>query len=204
MDELGMRRESPSARTEIRPAKLAHFVLRTSRFAEAIEWYRTLLAAEIVFRNDFICFLTYDDEHHRLALIKVQESAPEPSREKPGVDHISFAYRELGELLATYRRLAAAGIKPVRTINHGPTISFYYADPDGLRIELQVDNFATLEELHAYFRGPEFAENPIGVLVDPEKLIRDWEDGVPLAVLHRRPPLPAGVSPWDMRGENRR
>ena len=40
MDELGMRRESPSAKTEIRPAKLAHFVLRTSRFAEAIDEYR--------------------------------------------------------------------------------------------------------------------------------------------------------------------
>jgi catechol 2,3-dioxygenase-like lactoylglutathione lyase family enzyme len=182
------------------PAKLAHFVLRTARFDVVIDWYRTVLGAEIVFRNDRLCFLTYDDEHHRLAVIN-QPGAAEPSREQAGVDHIAFAFRDLGELLATYGRLKAAGILPVRTINHGPTTSFYYRDPDGLRIELQVDNFATVAELKGYFQGADFAQNPIGVLVDPEQLIRDYAAGVPLAELARRPALPPGSSPWDMRRE---
>ena len=30
---------------------------------------------------------------------------------------------------------------PVRTINHGPTVSMYYKDPDGNQVELQVDVF---------------------------------------------------------------
>jgi len=92
----------------------------------------------------------------------------------------------------------------VRPINHGPTTSFYYRDPDGLRIELQVDNFATVGELKGYFQSDDFAANPIGVPVDPEQLVRDYRAGVPLAELLRQPKLPAGVSPWDMRRETPR
>ena len=91
--------------------------------------------------------------------------------------HIAYTYAGLGELLSTYRRLKAGGIEPARCINHGPTTSMYYRDPDGLRVELQVDDFATMDEAHAYLTGPEFAENPIGVIFDPEQLIRDYEAG---------------------------
>src|ERR1700722_16860044 len=119
------RRELPSAGAPIRPAKLAHFVLRSSHFDEAVAWYRAVLAADIVFRDDRLCLLTYDGEHHRLALIKVS-AGPAAAPPAAGVDPISLAYTHLGELLATYRRLATAVIMPVRTINHGPTISFYY------------------------------------------------------------------------------
>jgi catechol 2,3-dioxygenase-like lactoylglutathione lyase family enzyme len=117
------------------------------------------------------------------------------------VHHVAYTYAGLGDLLATYRRLKAGGIAPARCINHGPTTSMYYRDPDGLRVELQVDNFATMAEAHAYFAGPDFAENPIGVLFDPEQLIRDYEAGVPLDELVRRPPLPPGKTPMDMRAE---
>ena len=41
----------------IAPAKLAHVVLRTARFDQAIEWYRELLAAEVVFRNPLLEYL---------------------------------------------------------------------------------------------------------------------------------------------------
>jgi hypothetical protein len=80
----------------------------------------------------------------------------------------------------------------------------YYRDPDGLRVELQVDNFATMAEANAYFTSRDFAENPIGVIFDPEALIRDYEAGVPFEELVRRPPLPPGTSPMDMRAERPR
>jgi len=189
--------------TPIVPAKLAHFVLRTRRYDELVAWYRTVLGADVVFRSERLTFLTYDDEHHRLAIINLPD-VTEGSREQAGVDHIAFSYRDLGALLATYLRLKAAGILPVRPINHGPTTSFYYRDPDGLRIELQVDNFATVGELKGYFQSDDFAANPIGVPVDPDQLVRDYRAGVPLAELLRQPKLPAGVSPWDMRRETPR
>jgi catechol 2,3-dioxygenase-like lactoylglutathione lyase family enzyme len=200
MDQPHAAREPLADDTPIVPSKLAHFVLRTRRYDEVVAWYRTVLAADIVFRNERLTFLTYDDEHHRLAIIH-QPDAAEGSREQAGVDHIAFSYRDLGELLATYLRLKAAGVLPVRPINHGPTTSFYYRDPDGLRIELQVDNFASVAELKGYFQSADFAQNPIGVPVDPEQLVRDYQAGVPLAELTRRPTLPPGSSPWDMRRE---
>jgi hypothetical protein len=80
----------------------------------------------------------------------------------------------------------------------------YYCDPDGLRVELQIDNFATADEGQAYLLGPDFATNPIGVIYDPEQLIHDYEAGVALDDLVRRPPLPPGMSPMDMRTETPR
>ena len=196
-------RTLPSSSQRISPQKFAHVVLKTANFTEVIDWYATVLQARVGFRNDFIAFLTYDDEHHRVAVINMPDSpAPEPAA--AGVHHIAYTYGDLGELLATYRRLKAAGIEPARCINHGPTVSMYYRDPDGLRVELQIDVFATMAEAHAYFTGPDFAENPIGVLFDPEQMIREYESGRPYEELVRRPPLPSGKTPMDMRAETPR
>jgi catechol 2,3-dioxygenase-like lactoylglutathione lyase family enzyme len=196
-------RALPAASQRIVPEKFAHVVLRTARYDAVIAWYATVLQARVAFRNDFIAFLTYDDEHHRVAVLNAPGS-PAADEAAAGVHHIAYTYAGLGELLATYRRLKASGIEPARCINHGPTTSMYYRDPDGLRVELQIDNFATMAEAHAYLTGPDFAENPIGVLFDPEQLIRDYEAGLPFGALVRRPPLPPGASPMDMRAETPR
>ena len=188
---------------QIAPAKFAHVVLKTANYNAMIEWYATVLHARVAFRNDFIAFLTYDDEHHRVAIINTPGS-PAPDPAAAGVHHIAFTYAGLGDLLSTYRRLKESGIEPARCINHGPTTSMYYRDPDGLRVELQIDNFATAEEAHAYLTGRDFADNPIGVIYDPEQLIRDYEAGLALDDLLRRPPLPAGKTPMDMRAETPR
>src|SRR6266566_690654 len=181
----------------ISPAKFAHFVLRTGQFDKMAEWYKTVLAARIVFRDERLCFLSYDDEHHRLALIQMPGLAPRDP-ESAGTDHVAYSYRDLGELLATYRRLKAHGILPHWPINHGVTTSMYYRDPDNNRVELQIDNFATAEGCQAYFQSQAFADNPVGVTYDPEELCARYEAGEPLADLLRIPPWPAGKTPWDM------
>jgi len=193
-------RTLPASSQRITPQKFAHVVLKTANFDAVIAWYATVLQAEVAMRTDFIAFLTYDDEHHRVAVINAPGS-PAANDAAAGVHHIAYTYAGMGELLGTYRRLKAAGIEPARCINHGPTTSMYYRDPDGLRVELQIDNFATMDEANAYMTGPDFAENPIGVIFDPEDLIRDYESGRPFEDLIRRPPLPPGKTPLDMRAE---
>ena len=188
-------RTLPASSQRIVPDKFAHVVLKTANYDAVIAWYATVLQARVAFRNDFIAFLTYDDEHHRVAVLNTPGS-PAPDPGAAGVHHIAYTYAGLGELLSTYRRLKASGIEPARCINHGPTTSMYYRDPDGLRVELQIDNFATMDEAHAYLKGPDFAENPIGVIFDPEQLIRDYEAGLAFDDLVRRPPLPSGKTPW--------
>lgn len=196
-------RTLPASSQRISPAKFAHVVLKTGNFNAVIAWYAAVLQARVAFRNDFIAFLTYDDEHHRVAVINAPGS-PAPADTDAGVHHIAYTYADLGDLLATYRRLKTSGIEPARCINHGPTISMYYRDPDGLRVELQIDIFATMDEAHAYLTGPDFAENPIGVIFDPEQMIRDYESGRAYEDLVRRPPLPPGKTWMDMRAETPR
>jgi hypothetical protein len=53
-----------------------------------------------------------------------------------------------------------SGIRPFFCVNHGPTTSMYYRDPDGNRVELQIDNFATAEEGQAWMHSPAFDRNP--------------------------------------------
>ena len=197
MNDLApVRRVAPVSQA-ISPAKFAHFVLRTGQVEKMAEWYKTVLAARIVFRDERLCFLSYDDEHHRLALIQMPGLEPRDPN-GAGTDHVAYSYRDLGELLATYRRLKAAGILPHWPINHGVTTSMYYRDPDNNRVELQIDNFATADECQAYFQSQAFADNPVGVTYNPDELCRRYEAGEPIADLLRIPPMPEGKTPWDM------
>src|SRR5262245_27214823 len=108
----------------VKPQKLAHFVRRTARFDELVRWYCTVLGAEVVHSDGVLAFLTYDDEHHRIAIAGIP-GLEEQSPMAVGTDHIAFTYEDLGDLFQTYRRLKAAGIEPYWCINHGPTISLY-------------------------------------------------------------------------------
>lgn len=164
-----------------RPTKFANFVVKVDDVGKAIEWYGKVLGTEIVFSDDNISFLTYDDEHHRIALIPAGSSDRVP--EGPGVHHVAYTLGSLGELLATFRRLARLGIMPVLPINHGVTTSIYYEGPAGCNVEFQVDNYATPEELRAFMQSDAFAANPLGVLFDPEALAVRYENRDPVEEL---------------------
>jgi catechol-2,3-dioxygenase len=191
------RRALAAERGIVKPQKLAHVVRRTGRFDELVQWYCVVLGAEVVHSDGMLAFLTYDDEHHRIAIANLPGLDEQPAM-AAGTDHIAFTYGDLGDLLQTYRRLKAVGIEPFWSVNHGPTISFYYKDPDGSRVELQVDTMPSGEAIDAWMRSGEFAANPIGVVFDPDDLLRRYEAGEPLDALVVRPPLPAGTTPFDM------
>jgi catechol-2,3-dioxygenase len=174
----------------VTPVLFAHFVLRSSQMPAMVDWYSTVLNMHVVKRNDFICFLTYDDEHHRLAIVNIPD-LHKPDQRSWGLAHVAYTFRTVGELLSTYRRLKKAGIEPYRPIHHGPTLSMYYHDPDGNSVEMQVDCFKTKEETAAYFQTEGFTRNPIGVNFDPETLIAAYEAGASEAELVRQPAGPA-------------
>jgi catechol 2,3-dioxygenase-like lactoylglutathione lyase family enzyme len=170
----------------VSPTKLAHFVLRTAGYAELVGWYKTVLGAHAVFENEFLTFLSYDDEHHRVAIIDVKDLGAQPEG-VAGVHHIAFTYATLSELLENYDKLKALGIVPVYCINHGPTTSLYYADPDQNQLEFQVENYGSVEESSKFFFSEAFAENPVGVEFDPDELLQRLRAGEPEDELKRRP-----------------
>lgn len=173
------------------PSKFAHVVYKSRALTAMRDWYIAVLEAKVAFENSEVCFLSYDDEHHRVAILADRKEAPSAAEgdtpRSVTVDHVAYAYPSLWDLLDTHDRLAKQGITPYWTVNHGPTTSFYYRDPDDNGVELQVDNYPTTEELHAYFRSAEFARNPIGVTVSPQDLRRRLEGGEPESQVLLRP-----------------
>jgi catechol-2,3-dioxygenase len=191
-------RRSGSTAKRISPAKLAHVVLRVRDMPAMRAWYQTVLQADLTQESEQICFLTYDDEHHRIALLAIPGLEAAGQSMRTGMDHIAFTYASVGDLLATYERLRDAGITPFWPINHGVTMSMYYRDPEGNRIELQADAFASMDEAKAYMRSEAFQSNPIGVIYDPEDILRRFKSGEPAESLLRRPEMPPGKSPMEM------
>ena len=84
---------------------------------------------------------------------------------------MAFTFESLDELLDTYTRLKASGITPYWCINHGPTTSMYYRDPDNNQVELLIDNFDDVRDGKAYLQSPAFAKNPIGVPFEPDAFV---------------------------------
>lgn len=173
-----------------KPIKLAHFVVRTSRYKEVVDFYKLVFRADASYENDALAFLTFDEEHHRIAVLHIPGLADQPDG-VTGVHHVAFTYESLSDLLENFERLKSVGIVPVYVINHGPTTSLYYEDPDRNQLEFQVENFATVEESGKFFFSEAFAQNPIGVEFDPEDLLRRLRAGEPEEDLKRRPDVGA-------------
>lgn len=175
--------------SHIRPTKFAHVVYRTRRFESMLHWYETVFGAEVQFQNPGLAFLTYDDEHHRFALVNMEVFQPDGAESDRqgavGVDHVAYSYASLTDLLETFARLKEEGISPYWCVHHGITASLYYADPDGNQMEFQVDCFESSEEAAAFLRT-RFEANPVGVEFDPEQWLSRLRSGAPEAELLQR------------------
>jgi len=202
---------NPAAKVPIRPTKFSHVVYRTRRFTEMIEWYKTVFNAEVQFQSPAIAFVTYDDEHHRVAFLNLDAIAPrtdpgmDPGRRKGevGVDHVAYTFPRLRDLAENYARLKDLGIRPYWCIHHGVTVSMYYGDPDGNQMEMQIDSYPTPAESNAFMNGPHFATNPIGVEYDPDELVRRLRSGETEESFFHRPvdlpvsPVRSAAGTWD-------
>lgn len=103
-----------------------------------------------------------------------------------GLEHIAFSFPGIASLLLAYRQRKAHGIPPLWSVNHGPTTSIYYKDPDGNMLETQVDNFDSVEEATKFMVSKHFAENPIGTDFDPEDYIARIKAGEDEALMKKR------------------
>jgi catechol-2,3-dioxygenase len=188
-------RETPSAGTSLsRPPELAHFVVRALRYEEVVAWHRQFFEAEVVFQNQIATFLTFDEEHHRIAVVNRSATAKEQDENRAGIDHVAFSFANIQDLMVTYERLRDGGIRPIRAVNHGPTTSLYYKDPDENRIELQVDNFPTREAARAFFDTDYFRKDSSGINFDPDEFLEKLKGGAKIEDLLRRGDVPAGES----------
>jgi len=184
--------DAPSQKV-MSPARLAHVVLRTGNFAPMVEFWKVFVGGHATHENDFLSFITYDEEHHRIAIAAVPGTGPKAPGTS-GLEHIAFTFNTLEDLAVVYRQCKARGILPVWCVNHGPTTSIYYKDPDGNMIETQVDNFDSVEATNEFMASKYFAENPIGTDFDPEELIRRLRAGEDQSAIKKRVEIgPRGI-----------
>jgi len=173
-----------------KPHKLAHVVYMTRRFDEMIAWYENVFEATVAYQNPFVAFLTYDDEHHRFAFVNMSVLKPDVVNaghsSDVGVNHVAYTFANVGDLLDNYERLKAEGILPYWPVHHGMTLSMYYQDPDGNRMEFQIDT-CSVEEANAMMRTEAFAANPIGVDYDPDALLAKYRSGATFETLMVQP-----------------
>jgi catechol 2,3-dioxygenase-like lactoylglutathione lyase family enzyme len=165
-------------------AVLAHVVFQTRQFEAMLAWYDQVFDAKVVHQNPAMAFLSFDEEHHRFALLDLEVVAPGGPNQRGtvGVHHIAYTLPSAADLMTMYRRLKQEGVNPVWPVHHGLTLSLYYDDPDGNRVEFQVNALPPGEGAR-YISGPAMEANPVGVNFDPEALPVQFEAGASEAEL---------------------
>jgi catechol-2,3-dioxygenase len=173
--------ESNSSQVAGGRAYISHYGIRAQRYQEMLRWYKTVFHAKVQHENEFLTFMTFDEEHHRLVIFEDPATVDKPTN-AAGIDHIGYGFTSFGDLVRTYERLKAESITPFMPLNHRFTTSLYYHDPDGNEVELSVDNFSTKQECDAFVRSAQMDEigrPPFGYSFDPDELARLYHQGEP-------------------------
>ena len=92
------------------PSKLAHVVLQTNNFDHMKRFYVNFLGGRLVKESGPLAFITYDDEHHRIALINMP--CKPKDAESAGLAHVAFTFDSLKGLCVAYKQRKALGIEP--------------------------------------------------------------------------------------------
>jgi catechol 2,3-dioxygenase len=182
----------------IRPT-LHHFGVETRHLESMADWYAKVVGMDTIYSTSNVggldqiglagaAFVSNDRANHRIAILslpELQEDTDKKTHVK--LQHIAFEYATIDDLLNSYVRIKKLGIEPILTTDHGPTIAFYYKDPDGNTIELFVDSFGDWDKSREYTKSStDYHKNPMGTFVDADKLVAACQGGMSLTELHRR------------------
>jgi catechol-2,3-dioxygenase len=172
--------------------RIGEVVLRTARFNEMRAWYRSMLAVEPFYEHvpleraategpavehwaseRRLCFFRLTLDHPYQQVIGIFD-VPEAQR-PAGVGHAGLHHFQLGDaspevLTLRHARLKRLGIAPFRAVDHGPSTSLYYRDPDANVVEIAAPNHVRVEDFLDALRSPTFQKNPSGLPVDPETM----------------------------------
>jgi 2-polyprenyl-6-methoxyphenol hydroxylase-like FAD-dependent oxidoreductase/catechol 2,3-dioxygenase-like lactoylglutathione lyase family enzyme len=185
--QLAITREGASAMSVTHP-KFHHANLKTTRLQEMVDWYTTVVGCDVLFQNEIGAWMSNDAANHRIALTAFPNFTDDPDKDgHTGLHHTAFEFDKFDDLNSAYVRLKDAGIVPDFCLDHGMTFSYYYRDPDGNHVELQVDNFGDWGKSSAWMReGPEFHADPIGKFVDPDRVAEAYAGGETFEQIHAR------------------
>ena len=136
----------------VKVGSLSHVGLWVRDMDRSIRWYEEMLGFALTERlgaNNIepaaphgIAWLRCSAEHHNLVLIQLppeQAAAPMPNGGKGTLQQMAFDVEGAEDLHTAHEFLAGKGVKilvpPVRQ-NQSPGWKFYFADPDGHKLEI--------------------------------------------------------------------
>jgi catechol 2,3-dioxygenase len=200
---MGTVAEGPMINTDvIVHPKLQHVGVLTGDLPRLVDWYHKVLGMRCIHESINptnapadsplarlkAAFISNDEISHRFAVIEVPGLTADPDRSKhQRLQHVAFEFGTIDELLGSYARLKALGIVPQFSVDEGAQTGFYYEDPDGNSIEINVCNYserwAAIEHMQT---SADFDRRPLGVFVDPDKMIVAREAGATPWELHKR------------------
>jgi catechol-2,3-dioxygenase len=124
------------------PLRVGHVVFNVSDVTRSMEFYTEVVGLQVAARRDGAAFLTCGTQHHDIALFQAPAGATARAGEPAiGLNHVALQLPDRAALRSRYDLLCERGI-PVRTTEHNVTLSVYFQDPDGNRIELFCDRYA--------------------------------------------------------------
>ena len=84
-----------------------HVNLKTTRLQEMIDFYRTLVGAEVIFQDQVGAWLSNDAANHRVALLAFPNFVDDPEKDtRTGMHHSAFEYASFEDLNSSYLRLS--------------------------------------------------------------------------------------------------
>jgi catechol-2,3-dioxygenase len=172
---------------------ISHVILNTSNYETTKLWYLDVLEATIgVETSDHsACFLRTDESHHRIGMFNVAKTDESVALTAPGagdvaslsrMNHFAFEYPTLAELFEAHARIAGSSIFPTISLNHGPTMSMYYEDPDKNVVELFYDTQYTEEQIAEFYAGGD-SYVLSAIPFDPAKMLAELRGGKTVAEL---------------------
>lgn len=133
--------------------KVGHVVLNVRDLDASVAFYTTALGMELVTHNTQrqMAFLSFGTQHHDIALCQAPAGA---ERGVIGINHIAMQIDGgAEELRRLYGRLLTAGAQIDRTTEHSTTLSVYFFDPDGNRLEIFAEKLRPEEGIRVLREG---------------------------------------------------
>jgi catechol-2,3-dioxygenase len=133
--------------------KVGHVVLNVHDLNVSLKFYQDTLGMELMTHNTQrqMAFLSFGTQHHDIALC---QAPAEAVRGGLGINHIAMQIEGgIEELQQLYGRLLNAGAEIDRTTEHSTTLSVYFFDPDGNRLEIFAEKMSPEEGRNVLRQG---------------------------------------------------
>lgn len=117
---------------------LSHFGFHVSDLERVANFYKQVLQFTETDRGDLgavqLIFLSRDPgTHHQIVLLT---GRPDEGQLFNTINQISFEVPDMANLRSVYQRALAAGAGDMQATTHGNSVSLYFRDPEGNRLEV--------------------------------------------------------------------